>query len=326
MTDASRYRMIDVSPKRPTQRYALAQGRIIMGAEAFRAVVEGRIPKGDPLVLAEIAGIQAAKKASDTIPLCHPLPLDLVRVRCRPDELTSSVWVTCEASAFAKTGVEMEALAGVNGALLAIWDLTKVVDPALELSDVRLCRKEGGKSGLWLHPKEAVVEAPPKPLALAGVRAAVLTVSDRASAGSYEDVSGPTLGRLLEGLGAEVVVREVLADDRPRLAVRLRELAGDATLDLVVTTGGTGAGPRDVTPEAVTDACDRLVPGIGEALRAMGAQQTPRAWLSRSCAGLVGRTLVVALPGSPKAIQEAEQVLRELVPHVLHVAGGGGHG
>lgn len=320
-----RYRMIDVSPKLPTQRYARAKGRILMSEEAFRAIVEGRIPKGDPLVLAEIAGIQAAKKASDNIPLCHPLSLDTVRVRCRPEASTCSVWVSCEASAFAKTGVEMEALAGVNGALLAIWDLTKAVDPALELSDVRLCRKEGGKSGLWLNPKEVAVEAPPASLPLAGVRAGVLTVSDRASAGTSEDVSGPTLVRLLEGLGASVVAREILPDDRARLAVRLREMSGESALQLLVTTGGTGAGPRDVTPEAVADACDRLLPGIGEALRATGAQQTARAWLSRSCAGLIGQTLVVALPGNPKAVEQAAGVLRDLVPHVLHVGHGGGH-
>ena len=131
------FRMIDVGAKQPTRRRAVAQGTIHLGERAFQAVRRGTNPKGDVLALAEVAGIMATKRTADPIPLCHPLPLDSVRVHCDLDEAKLAVTVSCEAATVAKTGVEMEALCGVNGALLAIYDLSKAVDPVLSISDIR---------------------------------------------------------------------------------------------------------------------------------------------------------------------------------------------
>ena len=147
-----RFRMIDVGEKAATKRRAVARGRIQMSREAFEAIRRGTNPKGDVLAQAEVAGMLAAKRTADLIPLCHPLPLDQVTVRFEADEATTSIIATCEASATAKTGVEMEALLGVSGALLAVYDLTKILDPALTISDIHLRIKEGGKSGRWIHP------------------------------------------------------------------------------------------------------------------------------------------------------------------------------
>ena len=145
--------MADVSAKKVTRRVAVAGGRIRVGAEAFERIRDGRMPKGDPLAMAEIAGIQAAKQTPALIPLCHPISLNRVQVHSvlRPDE--EAVDVYCMAEIAEKTGVEMEALTGLSVALLTIWDLAKPVNPALEITEQRLLFKSGGKHGTWLHPE-----------------------------------------------------------------------------------------------------------------------------------------------------------------------------
>jgi molybdenum cofactor biosynthesis protein MoaC len=144
--------MADVSGKKVTRRVAVASGRIRIGREAFRLLGEGRLPKGDPLAMAEIAGIQAAKQTPSLLPLCHPISLNRVLLRSvlRPEDC--SVELFCVAEIAEKTGVEMEALTGVSVALLTIWDLTKPVNPALEMTATRLLYKSGGKNGTWVHP------------------------------------------------------------------------------------------------------------------------------------------------------------------------------
>ena len=144
--------MADVSGKTITRRVAIAGGRIRVGAEAFERIRDGRMPKGDPLAMAEIAGIQAAKQTPSLIPLCHPIALNRVAVRAvlRPDD--HAVELFCIAEIAAQTGVEMEALTGLSVALLTVWDLTKPVNPALEMTGQRLLYKSGGKHGEWIHP------------------------------------------------------------------------------------------------------------------------------------------------------------------------------
>lgn len=146
------YRMIDVGGKTVTRRRAIATGRIRLGPVAYPMVRDRSLPKGDPLVLAETAGILAAKKTADLIPLCHPLGLDHVVVAFEFDPDSQAVVAFCQAATSARTGVEMEALAGVQTALLTIWDLAKQVEAGLAIDNVRLLLKEGGKSGRWIHP------------------------------------------------------------------------------------------------------------------------------------------------------------------------------
>jgi len=232
------------------------------------------------------------------------------------------VRVSCVASAFAKTGVEMEALAGATGALLAVYDLVKQVDPALEIGDVRLEYKKGGKSGFWCHPKYKGATARPARRPRLG-RAAVITVSDRASRGRRKDLSGPALAAGLKELGFAVDRKLLIPDDAARIETEIRSAAKGRAL--VALTGGTGLSPRDVTPEAVAAACDRLIPGIGESLRAFGSIRLAHAALSRSTAGLVGKCLVVCLPGSPGGVRDGLAVLSELLPHAAHIARGGDH-
>jgi molybdopterin adenylyltransferase len=155
---------------------------------------------------------------------------------------------------------------------------------------------------------------------LAGIRVGVLTVSDRVAAGIRDDAGGSALCELLEAAGAELVSRAVVPDERGPITEALRALAGDA--EVVLTTGGTGLGPRDVTPEATRAVLDREAPGIAEALRAASLAITPFAMLSRATAGLAGRTLVVNLPGNPKAVREEWAVLAPVLAHAVETARG----
>jgi molybdenum cofactor synthesis domain-containing protein len=156
-------------------------------------------------------------------------------------------------------------------------------------------------------------------------RAAVLTVSDGVTDGTREDESGDVAAQLLVGAGFDVSDRRVVPDERPDIEVALRELA--ATHGLVVTTGGTGFGPRDVTPEATLAVIEREAPGLAELMRAAGLAHTPMAALSRAVAGALGRALILNLPGSPKGVQESLMSVLPVLPHAVELLGGavGGH-
>lgn len=153
-------------------------------------------------------------------------------------------------------------------------------------------------------------------------RFGVVTASDKGSAGEREDKSGPAISEALKPWG-EVADRRIVPDDRQALAAALREMAA-AELDAVFTTGGTGLSPRDLTPEATLDVIDRLAPGIAEALRAGSMNATPRAMLTRGVAGICGRTLIVNLPGSPRAVRECLQILEPVLDHALEILTGRG--
>lgn len=329
MNGLPRYAMADVRRERPTPRRAVAVGEFAPGAEVFATIVERRLPKGDALQLAEIAGIQGAKLAWQWMPLCHPLALEFVAVHVLPVPQRAVVRVYCEAATEARTGVEMEALAGVNAALLTLYDLTKPVEPALTINGVRLLFKEGGKKGLWIHPAglDDFERATFKPRGIArieGWRTAVLTASDRAATGQYPDRSGPVLVSALGGIGAEIIASEVLPDDADALATRIAELAATG-IGLVMTTGGTGIGPRDCLPEVLARLSTRRVPGLGELFRIESRHHTPLSWLSRAEAVLVGSTLVVALPGKPEAVAQGMAILAPLLAHARAMIDGGTH-
>ena len=146
------FNMIDVSSKKETFRRALASGKIYVGKEVFELIKDKKMPKGDPIALAEVAAVLGVKKTSELIPLCHPLPIDHTATKIIMNESDNSLEVFCVVSAVAKTGVEMEAIMGVNAALTTIYDLSKIVNPHLKIDNVKLLIKEGGKSGLWKNP------------------------------------------------------------------------------------------------------------------------------------------------------------------------------
>ncbi len=330
---AANYRMIDIADKIDTHRRAVASGSFFAAPETISRIRERTLPKGDVLILAEVAGIQGAKRTADLLPLCHPLALTSVRVWC--EVMQDQVLVFCEAKTVGKTGVEMEALSGVSAALLCIYDLTKGIDPALRIGGIQLEIKEGGKSGLWVHPgsvraqqlisKESSVRA-----ILNGVVVSVITLSDRCSRHESQDVSGPTAVQWFEARGAVAKKPIVIPDDAQLLQAEILRLLENNLPQVILTTGGTGLSKRDITPETVLNLSQELggreIPGMGELLRQSGARHVHSSWLSRSTAVLVKGSLILCLPGSPAAVREGLDAVGGLIQHSLKMASGGGHG
>lgn len=157
------------------------------------------------------------------------------------------------------------------------------------------------------------------------MRVAIVTISDSVSRGTSKDASGPGVRDRCAQLGWEVVSEQVLPDEPVEIRGRLVSIAEGGSADLILTTGGTGIGPRDSTPEATTQACQKLLPGISELMRDEGRKKTSRAALSRAVAGVRGRVLIVNLPGSPRGALESLDAVAELLPHALQVLGGARH-
>ena len=157
------------------------------------------------------------------------------------------------------------------------------------------------------------------------MRVAVITISDTVSQKTRTDASGPAVSARCRELGWNIVSETVIPDDPAFIRDRLTTLAGGGEVDLILTTGGTGIGPRDSTPEATTQACEKLVPGIPEVMREYGRKKNPHAILSRAVAGVLGATLIVNLPGSPKGATESLDAVAELLPHAMDVLRGARH-
>ena len=149
------------------------------------------------------------------------------------------------------------------------------------------------------------------------IKAVVITVSDRSARGEQEDVSGHALVELLREAGADVVAQEIVSDDLDPLADKLRALAERSDVNLVITTGGTGLGPRDNTPEATLRVIEREAPGLAEAMRLETLKHTPMAMISRGVCGTCSGTLIINLPGSPKAVRESFAVIRPVLAHAI---------
>ena len=300
-----RARMVDVGGKAVTARSATASGRFVTTAEVIALVRADGMPKADVLATARIAGIQGAKKTSELIPLCHPLPLSSINVDFTFDE--TSIVVTATAKTTGQTGVEMEALTAVAIAWLTLHDMVKAVDAAATMTDVRVVEKRGGKSD-----RAAVVPN----------TAIVLVSSTRSAAGTQDDTTGPRIAAWLDERHFSTQT-EVVADADIHTALAAAVAAHPA---VIITTGGTGASPTDRTPEATAAVLDVELPGVAEAIRALGLTKTPTAALSRALAGVAGGTVVVNLPGSPGGVKDGLSVLDELLPHlVAQVAGRGAH-
>lgn len=302
--------MKDVSRKPNTLRTARAESSVICLPGTIASVRSGNVPKADPLGVARVAGIQAAKNTSLIVPYCHQVPLDLVSVEAELRD--TSVHFLTEAKAVWKTGVEMEALVAASVAALTFYDMLKPVDDTMKIGEVSLIGKKGGKSD-FVRPDAA------------GIRAAVLVLSDATSKGRREDVSGKTIRQRLEELNIAVTDFSILPDEQKLIEEKLIDLCDRQAVDIVITTGGTGLGPRDVTPEATRSVIQRELPGVTEYLRSHGQERTRYSMLGRGVAGVRGETLIVSLPGSTGGTNDALDILFPWLLHALDMLRGKGH-
>ncbi|MBU1298695.1 MAG: bifunctional molybdenum cofactor biosynthesis protein MoaC/MoaB [Bacteroidetes bacterium] len=292
--------MLDISNKTKTLRTAVAKGTLKLKNETIELIHQGKIPKGDPLTVAKVAAIQAAKNTSQILPYCHPLPVDYVGVEFEIGDAKIEVDVTV--IAIYKTGVEMEALTAVSIALLTLYDMMKMLDEDMEILSVRLISKKGGESDFKTEFKQPL-------------KAAVLVMSDSISSGKGSDESGKMIEARLMKEGVEVLDYKIIPDDTDMIKSTIINYADVMKLDLVITTGGTGFSPRDFSPEATSQIIEREIPGIPEVMRFYGQERTPYSMLSRGKAGIRGNTIMVNLPGSKKGVAES---LDALFPGLLH--------
>lgn len=299
--------MRDVSGKVTSLRIATAEARISLAAETVRMIEEDRAPKGDPRPVARVAAIVAAKETPRLLPYCHSVALDWVHVEF--EMLPAAIRIVVTAKAIDRTGVEMEALTAASVAALNLYDLLKPVDDSMEIVALRLTSKTGGKSAFPRVP----------------FRAAIVVVSDSVSRGESTDRSGAVLQERLEQHGAEIVDVQTVPDEVEQIRTTLRRLEALGP-DFVFTTGGTGCGPRDVTPEAVAPLFDRTLPGVVDQVLGIASRRNPLAMLGRPVAGLMGTSIVVCLPGSPAAVGDAMDALFPYLTHAITIVRGGGHG
>jgi cyclic pyranopterin phosphate synthase len=322
LDEDGRARMVDVSDKPASARVARARARLRMSVGAAEAVRDGSGPKGEVLAVARLAGVQAAKQTPALIPLAHPLPLSYVDVEARVEPAEGLVELIGEARTTAGTGVEMEAMTAAAVAALTVYDMVKGIERGVEIEQVVLLEKRGGRSDYKLEDDAARSPVPRRELR----GAAVVTVSTSRAAGRGEDESGPLLAGLAEQLGLAVVANELVPDDRARLEALLRSLADERGCALILTSGGTGVAASDVTPEATRAVIEVEVDGLGEAMRMASRPHTGNWMLSRALAGVRGGTLIVNLPGSPRSIEQIGGELVEPLKHSLDLLGGGGRG
>jgi cyclic pyranopterin phosphate synthase len=302
--------MIDISSKTSTLRTALAQAKIFLQPEVLAIIREHKAPKGDVLEAAKITAVMAVKNTPQIIPYCHPLPIDGIDVRFA--EEADGIVISVRVSATHKTGVEMEALTGASVAALMIYDMIKFTDTPITIGEVKLIQKKGGKSDYVDPPQQ--------------IKAAVLVLSDTIARGGGEDTSGKRIVDRLKGVGVTVEDYAVIADEAEDLRSILIHYCDELKLDLVITTGGTGLGPRDITPDVVAKLLDTEIPGIMEAARAYGQSRMPYSILSRGIAGVRGNTVIVTLPGSKGGVEDSLNAILKPVLHLFRMMSGARHG
>ena len=300
-------KMVDVTDKTATERMAKAEGKIHLQQATIALIQDNSIPKGNVLTTAKIAGIQSAKKTAEIIPMCHQLNLSFVHMEFelgRELVIIRSIVKTREA-----TGVEMEALTAVSTAALTMYDMCKAVDKTMTIGAIKLVEKIGGKSDHAVEYRPSV---------------GIITMSDSISADKSEDKSGPILVKGFAGSGCKADHQKVLPDGSEELIPTIESWIKDG-VELIITTGGTGLGPRDLTLQLVEKKFDSKLPGIEQALHAYGRGKVKTAMLSRLTAGVINGAIVICLPGSTGAVKDALKVLIPTIFHSFHMMKGEKH-
>jgi molybdenum cofactor biosynthesis protein MoaC len=301
--------MVDITHKSNTLRIATAQAIVrVSHKNTIEAIEQHRVPKGNVFEMSRAAGLLGIKKTSDLLPDCHPLPIEYANVAYEIEGLDIKIVVTVKT--IYKTGVEVEAMHGASIVALNMYDMLKPIDKGVEIHHIKLLEKTGGKSD---------VKTPKTP-----IQAAVIVCSDSISEGNNEDKAGKAIMELLEAHQVSISDYEVIPDDTALIQNKTKALVAKG-IPLIIFTGGTGLSPRDHTPEALEPLLDRHIPGIEEAIRSYGQNRTQYAMLSRSVAGMIGNSLLLAVPGSTKGAKESVQAIFPAVLHLFEIIKGAKH-
>lgn len=316
--------MRDITHKQITLRTARAIGIVFCSRETIEMIKGDQLPKGNLFDVARAAAFVGAKSTPQLLPHCHPVSIDGMEMNFEfldkdmhapffNEEVLkrTGIVIVGEAKSIGRTGIEMEMLTGVSVAALEIYDMLKPVDSALEIGNIRLLEKRGGKS----DRKKYFASSP---------LCAVLVCSDSTAAGTREDSSGRMIQQMLTDAMATVKYYDVVPDEKDLIQRKIQEWVRD-DIHFIFTTGGTGLGPRDNTVAAVKEILERDADGITEAIRSYGQMRTPLAMMSRSVAGSIAETLIVTLPGSTDGARESLEAVVPAIFHARKMMKGGGH-
>ncbi|MDA8714312.1 bifunctional molybdenum cofactor biosynthesis protein MoaC/MoaB [Flavobacteriales bacterium] len=302
--------MIDITSKINTLRVATAQAVVCVSQQStVDAIVNKTVPKGDVFEMSKAAGLLGVKKTAELLPDCHPMPIEFTGIHYEINGLEICIDVTVKT--IYKTGVEVEAMHGASIVALNLYDMLKPIDKGIEIRNIKLVNKKGGKSDFKDKYRKDLTGA-------------IIVCSDTIVAGSKEDKAGKVIVSKLESIGVAIKAFEVIADEPEDIRNVLLNHVKD-NIDLVIFCGGTGLSKRDVTPETIAPLLDREIPGIAEAMRNYGQQRTPYSMLSRSLAGVKGQTMVLALPGSTKGASESMDALFPPLLHAFRIFKGARH-
>lgn len=298
--------MIDITHKSNTLRTATAQAIVkVSDLKTIELIEANEIPKGNIFEMAKAAGLLAVKKTPDLLPDCHPLPIEYTGIEYKIEGLNIIILMTVKT--IYKTGVEVEAMHGASVVALTMYDMLKPVDKGVEIHYIKLIEKKGGKSSNRPSTK--------------GIKASVVVCSDSVANGSKEDRSGKAIVEILESYGLADIAYHVIPDESSEIEKMVK---GEA-YDLLIFTGGTGAGPRDITPDIVKPLLDTELAGVAETMRRYGQDRMPFAMLSRSLAGIRNGKVILAVPGSKNGATEAMDAVLPHLFHVFHVLKGKRH-
>lgn len=302
--------MIDITHKSFSKRQAIATARVrVSQAATITAIREHQVPKGDVLEMARTAGLFAVKKTSELIPDCHPLPVEFTKISYEISDI--DILIRVEVHTVYKTGVEVEAMHGASVVALTLYDMLKPIDKGIVIEQIALEKKKGGKSDLKkdINPE---------------LQAAVIVCSDSISQGVKEDTSGKNIVSVLQRHAVQIADYAIIPDEKEIIQEQVWKQVS-AKMNIIIFTGGTGLSARDVTPEALIPLLDRRLPGVEETIRSYGQERMPYAMLSRSVAGMIANTLVLALPGSSRGALESMEAIFPAVLHIFKVMQGGRH-
>ena len=302
--------MVDITHKSSTLRIATAQAIVkVSKSETIEAIKNDTVPKGNVFAMSKAAGLLGVKKTPELLPDCHPMPIEFSGIEYEINGLEITVLFTVKT--IYKTGVEVEAMHGASVVALNMYDMLKPIDKGIEIHQLKLLEKKGGKSDFKDRFRK-------------DLNAAVIVCSDTISAGQKEDKAGKAIIKKLEECGVSITEYVVIPDENEIIqekAIQYRK----QDFDLIIYTGGTGLSKRDVTPEALLPLLERRIPGVEEAIRTYGQDRTPYSMLSRSVAGTIGNTLVLALPGSTNGAKESMDAIFPAVLHIFRILKGTRH-